>query len=108
MASEFTTRIYDIVERIPYGTVASYGQIARMAGNHRGARAVGFAMRRAPADRVLPCHRVIYQDGSICSGFAFGDPQIQRQMLEQEGITFNSEGKVRMDRHQWDGNFQNQ
>ena len=101
MTSELTKRIYQIVQDIPYGKVATYGQIARLAGNPRAARAVGFAMRRAPDSLCLPCHRVIFQDGSLCTGFAFGDPQIQRQMLKKEGVTFDDQDRVRLDRHRY-------
>ncbi|MBU9728492.1 MGMT family protein [Diplocloster modestus] len=101
MASELTKHIYQIVQDIPYGKVATYGQIARLAGNPRAARAVGFAMRNVPDGLCLPCHRVIFQDGSLCTGFAFGDPQIQYQMLKKEGITFDAQGRVRLDRHRY-------
>ena len=58
MASEFTKRIYEVVRQIPRGCVASYGQVAFLAGNPRGARGVGFAMHRSPEPGGIPCHRV--------------------------------------------------
>ena len=61
MASEFTKRIYEVVRQIPRGCVASYGQVAFLAGNPRGARGVGFAMHRSPEPGGIPCHRVVFK-----------------------------------------------
>ncbi|MEG2931217.1 MAG: MGMT family protein, partial [Ruthenibacterium sp.] len=81
MANEFTKRIYEVVQQIPRGCVASYGQVAMLAGNPRGARGVGFALHRNPLPGVIPCHRVVFQNGSVCTGFAFGGPEVQAQLL---------------------------
>ena len=69
MASEFTKRIYEVVRQIPRGCVASYGQVAFLAGNPRGARGVGFAMHRSPEPGGIPCHRVVGSGGSL-TGYA--------------------------------------
>ena len=74
-----------------------------MAGNPRGARIVGYALHKNPMPGVIPCHRVVFRDGAVASGFAFGGPEIQRAMLESEGIIFNEDGKVDMEKYQWDG-----
>lgn len=103
MSSEFTKRIYEITSRIPCGKVASYGQIAFLAGNPRASRAVGFALHRNPKPGIIPCHRVVFKDGTVSSGFAFGGPEIQRALLENEGISFLSNGCVDMDKHLWNG-----
>lgn len=97
----FPKRIYRLVSQIPEGSVATYGQLAAMAGSPRASRIVGAAMYRAPAG--LPCHRVLYGDGSLCCDQAFGGKEIQRGMLEQEGVTFLSNGKVDLKRHLWNG-----
>lgn len=97
----FPKRIYQLVSRIPEGCVATYGQLAAMAGSPRASRIVGAAMYRAPAG--LPCHRVIYGDGRLCCDQAFGGKEIQRQMLEEEGITFLPDGRVDLKRHLWNG-----
>lgn len=94
--NEFTKKIYDVVRDIPEGIVLSYGQVARLAGNPRGARAVGFAMRRVPYEWSLPCHRVVFSDGSLCAGDMFGGNDAQRRMLEAEGVIFSENGKVNM------------
>ena len=97
----FPKRIYHLVSQIPEGCVATYGQLAAMAGSPRASRIVGAAMYRAPEG--LPCHRVIYGDGRLCCDQAFGEKEIQRQMLEEEGITFLSDGRVDLKRHLWIG-----
>ena len=99
--NEFTKRIYEVVRQIPRGRVASYGQVVALAGNPRGARGVGFALHRNPQPGVIPCHRVVFKDGSVCTGFAFGGPQVQRRMLEEEGVVFLPDGRVDMARCRW-------
>ena len=74
----FFERVYDMVEQIPEGMVATYGQIARLVGEPRKARYVGFALHSNPRPGEVPCHRVVFADGSICEGFAFGGPEAQR------------------------------
>ena len=96
--TEFTRRIYEIVREIPYGKVMSYGQVARLAGNPRGARGVGFALHRNPEPGVIPCHRVVFRDGSLTDGFAFGGPEVPRRLLEGEGVAFLPDGRVDMAR----------
>lgn len=101
MASAFTQRIYEVVKQIPRGSVASYGQVAMLAGNPRGARGVGFALHRNPEQGVIPCHRVVFRDGSLCSGFAFGGEGEQRRLLEAEGVFFLPDGRVDLERCGW-------
>ncbi len=98
----FPKRIYKLVSRIPKGRVATYGQLAAMAGSPRAARIVGAAMYRAPAG--LPCHRVVYGHGALCCDRAFGGKHIQRELLEAEGVSFLPDGRVDLKRHLWDGN----
>ncbi len=103
MTSQFNQLVYALARQIPPGQVASYGQLALLAGNPRGARVVGYAMHRVPDGSDVPCHRVVFRDGSLCQGFAFGGTDLQRQMLAAEGVTFDSEGRVDMARHRWAG-----
>ncbi len=103
MASAFSQRIYAVARQVPRGRVASYGQIAFLAGNPRGARAVGWALHHNPEPDVIPCHRVVFQDGSVCTGYAFGGPEVQRALLEAEGVRFLPDGRVDMDACRWDG-----
>lgn len=94
-------KIYEIVARIPSGKVATYGQIAALAGMPRGARVVGWAMRAVPEGRDLPCHRVVNKQGTMAPEYAFGGQDIQRSLLMAEGITFRANGCIDMEKHIW-------
>ena len=88
-------RIYEAVKRIPRGYVATYSQVAEMAGNRKMARAVGNALHKNPSNSVTPCHRVVNAKGYCSGSFAFGGSQVQQQKLEAEGVEF-IEGHVDM------------
>ncbi len=94
-------KIYEIVKSIPRGKVATYGQVATIAGNPRMARVVGYALHQNPLPGVIPCHRVVNRFGKCAPGFAFGGPNIQQQMLENEGVTFSSEGTIDLQVYGW-------
>lgn len=79
-------RIYEAVLQIPFGRVATYGQIAVMAGNKNYARIVGNALHRNPAPGVIPCHRVVNAKGRLAPNFAFGGSDEQKKLLESENI----------------------
>lgn len=96
-------KIYEVVCRIPEGKVATYGQVARLAGNPRWARVVGYALHQNPAFGVIPCHRVVNREGRMAPGFAFGGCEIQRNMLENEGVVFTADGRVDMKKCLWTG-----
>lgn len=95
-------RIYNVVRRIPRGKVASYGQVARLAGNPRWARVVGYALHVNPDPENIPCYRVVTQNGQTSAAFAFGGADIQRAMLEADGIVFLPNGCVDMERFRWE------
>ena len=102
MDEGFFERAYDVVRQIPRGRVATYGQIAATMGEPRKARYVGFAMHASPGVAGgVPCHRVVFADGSLAPGFAFGGPGAQRAMLEDEGVAFTPSGRVDMRRCRW-------
>ena len=94
--TEFSKRVYDVVKGIPRGSVMSYGRVAALAGNPRAARGVGFALHHNPYPGIVPFHRVVFRDGSICTGYAFGGPEVQRRLLEDEGVEFLPDGRVDM------------
>lgn len=104
---EFSDKVYAVVKQIPRGKVATYGQIARLIGMPRSARYVGYALRANPepgADvDAIPCHRVVFKDGRMASGFAFGGEEVQRSMLRDEGVLFDAEGNADMTACQWNG-----
>ena len=85
-------RIYEAVKRIPRGRVATYGQVAELAGDKKMARAVGNALRRNTAQEI-PCHRVVNAQGKLSGEFAFGTGAGQAQLLEAEGVEV-AEGRV--------------
>ena len=97
----FFDRVYEIVEQIPVGMVATYGQIAALAGAPRRARYVGFALHSNPRPSEIPCHRVVFADGRLAAGFAFGGPGAQRALLEAEGVTFTDPEHVDLARCRW-------
>ena len=101
MASSFYQAVYQVTAQIPAGRVATYGQIAFLAGRPRASRIVGGAMARAPEG--LPCHRVIYGDGHLSPPDVFGGPGIQRMLLEAEGVPFLPDGRVDLCRCRWNG-----
>lgn len=98
---DFFSRVYDVVSRIPEGKVMTYGQIASLLGEPRGARVVGWAMRAAPSSLNLPCHRVVNRLGEMAPSYAFGSKDIQRELLISEGITFKENGCIDMKKHLW-------
>lgn len=87
-------RIYQVVCQIPAGRVATYGQVAALAGNPRWARVVGYALHANPRPGEIPCHRVVNRFGEPSTAFAFGGANRQRELLQQEGIVFDAEGRV--------------
>ena len=93
--------IYALVRRIPFGNVASYGQIAAMMGAHRLSRVVGYAMHAAPED--VPCHRVVTKDGRLSDSFQPLGRDTHRMLLEMEGVPFLPDGRVDMERAAWRG-----
>ena len=80
--------IYDVVRKIPRGCVATYGQIATLAGNPRWSRVVGYALHVNPEPGVIPCHRVVKREGEVSSAFAFGGANRQVELLKAEGVGF--------------------
>ncbi len=97
----FFRRVYALVARIPRGRVATYGEIARMLGAPRAARAVGWAMHGNPHGPRVPCHRVVQRGGSCSPNFRVGDPGAQRRLLGREGVRFLPDGRVDLAWHQW-------
>ena len=92
-------KIYEVVKSIPKGKVATYGQVALLAGNPRWARVVGYALHVNPYPGIIPCHRVVNREGGVAPGFAFGGEGIQRQLLESEGIVFEPNGRIDLEKY---------
>lgn len=94
----FFDDIYLEVVKIPIGKVATYGQIAKILST-RDSRRVGQALH-ANKDRRVPCHRVVFADGSLAPGYAFGGVEIQKSKLQSEGVRFVGE-RVDLDKCRW-------
>jgi len=93
-------RIYEAVRQIPYGCVATYAQIAEVAGDRKMARAVGNALHKNPDPAGIPCFRVVNSKGELAGEFAFGGAGRQAKLLEAEGIEV-VDGVVDLARYQW-------
>ncbi len=99
--SDTYTKIYTLIRRIPSGRVASYGQIARLAGVPRGARQVGYALHALPNGTTVPWHRVVNAKGTISRRTVPGSELTQRMLLEAEGVYFDLNGRVDLARYGW-------
>lgn len=86
-------QIYEAVKKIPRGKVATYGQVAELAGDKKMARAVGNALHKNPQPGIIPCHRVVNAKGELAGAFAFGGVEAQSRLLLEEGVKV-VEGKV--------------
>ena len=90
--NDFSERVFQVVREIPRGKVTNYGFVAFAAGNPRASRGVGFVLHRNTDPVNTPCHRVVFKDGSLCKGYVFGGPDVQREKLEAEGVQFLPDG----------------
>lgn len=93
-----TKRIYEAVKKIPAGKVATYGQVAAMAGNPKMSRAVGNALHKNPDPENIPCFRVVNSKGELSGAFAFGGENEQKKRLEADGIKVEG-GRVELSRY---------
>lgn len=81
-----TKKIYEAVRKIPRGKVATYGQIAAMAGDPKMSRAVGNALHKNPDPEGIPCYRIVNAQGKLAEAFVFGGVNVQKKLLEADGI----------------------
>ena len=93
-----TKRIYEAVKKIPKGHVATYGQIAKMAGNPKMSRAVGNALHKNPDPTHIPCFRVVNSKGELAGAFAFGGGKAQEELLIKDGVEV-VDGKVDLEKY---------
>ena len=103
VAGPFFERVLDLVARVPRGRVVTYSQVARMAGHPGAARMVGWALHAVPEGRTIPWHRVINAQGGISPRGAGIEAEIQRRLLEEEGMSFDERGRLDLARYAWDG-----
>ena len=97
---DFFDKVYAIVAKIPYGKVATYGDIAEACGIRSSARTVGWALNGAK-DSGLPCHRVVNRFGALTGKLHFGSFEIMEDLLRSEGVKFDKEGCVILKDHLW-------
>ena len=95
------TKVYNIVKDIPKGKVATYGQLAQMAGAPKMAQFISYALHSKKRPEDVPCHRVVNRLGDLSCGEAFGGWQQQARLLESEGVSFLPDGRVDMKKCQW-------
>ena len=100
MSEHVFERIYEVVKRIPKGKVATYGQVAAMAGNPRWARVVGYALHVNPDPEHIPCFRVVNRFGEVSKAVAFGGENSQIALLQAEGVEV-TDGKVDLSKYGW-------
>lgn len=100
MSDSTFEKIYNVVKQIPRGKVATYGQVALLAGNPRWARVVGYALHVNPDPENIKCHRVVNRNGEVSKAFAFGGENMQITLLRGEGVEV-IDGKVDLSIYQW-------
>ncbi|MBI2310195.1 MGMT family protein [Candidatus Collierbacteria bacterium] len=94
--TDFFQQVYALTSKVPKGKVTTYGTIAKSIST-RNARRVGHALHSNKNSRV-PCHRVVFANGSLAPGYAFGGPTVQKKKLLSEGVGFTTDGKVDLNR----------
>lgn len=94
-------RIYSMVRRIPKGRVATYGQIARLVGIPRQPRQIGYALAALRDHHPVPWHRVVNSKGQISQRAEPGFEELQRILLEREGVVFDVKGRISLSRFRW-------
>lgn len=98
--NSFRDKVYKVSHKIPKGKVATYGQIAKLSGNPKAARAVGLFMKQNPDRKFVPCHRVVASNGEL-TGYNFGEGiKTKKEILVKEGVLFNG-NKVNLKASQW-------
>ena len=99
-ASTLKAQVYALVSACPVGRVTTYGALAKAVGYPRGARMIGWIMNESP--HGVPAQRVINSKGELSGSWAFGTPDLMRQLLENEGIVFSEDGRVDLKRYGWE------
>ena len=99
----FFERVYEVVKKIPYGRVTSYGAIAEYLGSKGSARMVGWAMNAShTSSEAIPAHRVVNRNGVLTGKHHFGSPGLMQQLLENEGIVVEDDKIIRFSEHFWE------
>ena len=96
---DFFNKVYDVTKKVPYGKVTTYGHIAEACGIKSAARTVGWALNGCGPD--IPAHRVVNRYGALTGKIHFGDPELMEDLLRSEGIEFDKNGCVKLEKHLW-------
>ena len=99
MSGETFAKIYEVVKRIPEGRVATYGQVAAVAGNPRWSQIVGYALHVNPDPATIKCHRVVNRFGGLSPAFAFGGIYAHAELLRAEGVEIREDMTVDLQRY---------
>jgi methylated-DNA-protein-cysteine methyltransferase related protein len=94
-------RVYATVRQIPRGRVATYGQIAELAGLEGHARQVGYALHAVPSSMKVPWHRVVNARGEVSPRTSDDSHELQRSLLEAEGVKFDRRGRIDLEKYRW-------
>ncbi|MBR1676500.1 MAG: MGMT family protein [Clostridia bacterium] len=95
----FFVKVYDYLKTVPKGKVVTYGQIARAIGSPRSSRAVGYALHANPDPENIPCYKVVNRDGKLSSAFVFGGINIQKFLLNRDGIEVSDDYTVDLEKY---------
>ena len=101
----FFNRVYEVVRKIPYGKVTSYGAIAKAVGAARSARMVGYAMNASHDMEDVPAHRVVNRKGLLTGKHHFDGTNLMQQLLESEGVKVIDNQIVDIEKHFWEPDF---
>ena len=102
MSKEFFYQVYDVVKRIPYGKVTTYGAIAKYLGSAKSARTVGWAMNNSHQFNNIPAHRVVNRIGLLTGKHHFPGSNLMKQLLENEGLTIENDKIIDFKKYFWD------
>ena len=102
MSKEFFDQVYDVVKRIPYGKVTTYGAIAKYLGSAKSARTVGWAMNNSHQFNNIPAHRVVNRIGLLTGKHHFSGSNLMKQLLENEGLTIKNDKVINFKKYFWD------
>ena len=102
MSKEFFDQVYDVVKRIPYGKVTTYGAIAKYLGSTKSARTVGWAMNNSHQFNNIPAHRVVNRIGLLTGKHHFSGSNLMKQLLENEGLTIENDKIIDFKKYFWD------
>ncbi|MBI5122476.1 MGMT family protein [Candidatus Roizmanbacteria bacterium] len=101
MNNNFRNKVYQVTRAIPKGKVATYGQLARLAGKPKAAQAVGVFMKNNPDAPIVPCHRVVASDGKLTGYFGVGGITQKKKMLFDQGVCFKN-NRVNLSISKWE------